>query len=69
MLTYRRFGDLFRTSYLDSNFVSCPNNKKSTIGYVFMLLGRAVSWKGINQLLIVTSTMEAKYVACYKVTQ
>ena len=28
----------------------------------------AISWKSVKQTLIVTSTMEAEYVACYEAT-
>ena len=36
------------------------------IGYVFMLLGRAISWKANIQLTIVLSTIEVEYIAATK---
>ena len=33
-----------------------------------MLSNRPISWKSHKQSLIASSTMEAKFVACYKVT-
>ena len=43
MLTYRWSSDLTCTSYLDSDFTGCPNDKKSTTRYVFKLTGGVVS--------------------------
>ena len=42
--------------------------KKSTFGYIFMMVEGVVSWKSIRQTLTTSSTMEAEYVACYKTT-
>ena len=33
-----------------------------------MMAGGAISWKSVKQTLTATSTMEAKYVACYEAT-
>ena len=33
-----------------------------------MMARRAISWKSVNQALTVSSTLEAKYVACYETT-
>ncbi|RVW72211.1 Retrovirus-related Pol polyprotein from transposon TNT 1-94 [Vitis vinifera] len=52
--------------YLDSDFVGCLNSRRSTSGYIFMLVGGAVSWKSVKQTLIAFSTMEAEFIACYE---
>ncbi|KAJ8765482.1 hypothetical protein K2173_014604 [Erythroxylum novogranatense] len=52
MLPYRKVNDLNLTGYTNSNFAMCPNDCKSTSGYIFMLANGAVSWK--------------KFVVCYR---
>ena len=66
MLTYKRSSQLEVTGYSDSDFVGCPDDRKSTSGFIFMMEGGAVSWKSVKQTLTATSTMEAEYVACYE---
>ena len=44
------------------------DTKKSTFGYVYLLAGGAISWKSAKQSLIVASTMEAEFVACFEAT-
>ena len=43
-------------------------DKKSTSSYIFMMAEGAVSWKSGKQTITTSSTMEAKYVACYEAT-
>ena len=69
MLTYRRSRDLINTSYSNSNFTGCSNDHKSTFGYIFIMVGGAMSWKNNLQSIITTSIMEAKYVTCYEATR
>ena len=66
MLTYRRSSHLEIVGYSDSNFAGCLDSKRSTLGYIFMLAGGAISWKSVKQTLIVSSTMETEFIACYK---
>ncbi|RVW92501.1 Retrovirus-related Pol polyprotein from transposon TNT 1-94 [Vitis vinifera] len=66
MLTYRRSSHLEIVGYLNSNFAGCLDSRRSTSGYIFMLAGGAVSWKSLKQTLIASSTMEAKFIACYE---
>jgi hypothetical protein len=65
MLTYRRSEKIEIIGYTDSDFAGCQDSKKSTIGYIFMLARGVVSWKSAKQSLIVTSTMEAKFVSYF----
>ena len=66
MFTYRRPDHLEIMGYSDFDFAGCLDSKRSTSGYVFMLVGEVVSWKSVKQSLITTSTMEAKFIACYE---
>ncbi|RVW26309.1 Retrovirus-related Pol polyprotein from transposon TNT 1-94 [Vitis vinifera] len=66
MLTYHRSSHLEIVGYSDSDFAGCLDSRRSTSGYIFMLVGGAVSWKSVKQTLIASSTMEAKFIACYE---
>ncbi|RVW76038.1 Retrovirus-related Pol polyprotein from transposon TNT 1-94 [Vitis vinifera] len=66
MLTYQRTSLLDVVGFCDADFASCIDDKKSTTGYIFMMARGAVSWKSVKQTLTASSTMEAKYVACYE---
>ncbi|XP_071928133.1 uncharacterized protein [Coffea arabica] len=49
--------------YSDANWISDPNDTKSTSGYVFTLGGGAVAWKSARQTIIARSTMESEFIA------
>ena len=49
--------------YIDSDFQSDIDSRKSTSGYVFTFGGGAISWRSVKQSSIAESTMEAKYIA------
>jgi hypothetical protein len=66
MLTYRRSDTLEIVVYSDSNFAGCKDIAKSTSGYVFLLTGGAISWKSSKQTVTTSSTMYAKFIACYE---
>ncbi|HEY5813547.1 MAG TPA: reverse transcriptase domain-containing protein [Terrimicrobiaceae bacterium] len=48
--------------YSDTDFASDASDRKSTMGYVFMLSGAAITWASRKQQAISTSTTEAEYV-------
>ncbi|RVX00806.1 Retrovirus-related Pol polyprotein from transposon TNT 1-94 [Vitis vinifera] len=52
--------------YLNSDFAGCLDSRRSTSGYIFMLVGGVVSWKSVKQTLIASSTMEAEFITCYE---
>ena len=54
--------------YSDSDFAGCPDSRKSTSGYVFLLAEGVISWRSVNQSLVSTSTTEAEFVSCFEVT-
>ena len=66
MLTFKRSNNLDIIDYSDSDFAGCFDNRKSTFGYLFMLVGGAISWKSSKQTITATSTMEAEVVACFE---
>ena len=68
MLTYRCSDTLGVVGFSDSDYACCVDDKKFTSCYIFMIVEGAVSWKSVKQALIVSSTMEVEYVACYEVT-
>ena len=66
MLTYKRSDQIEIIGYSDSDFVGCQDNMTYTSGYIYLLPGGAISWKGAKQTLIASSTMAAEFVACYE---
>lgn len=68
MLTYKRSDRLEVVGYSDSDFAGCRDDFKSTSGYVFLLAGGAISWKSAKQTLVMSSTMQAEFIACYWAT-
>ncbi|PON80582.1 hypothetical protein PanWU01x14_001380, partial [Parasponia andersonii] len=49
--------------YVDSDFAGDLDKRKSTIGYVFTLAKRAVSWVSKLQTVVALSITEAEYIA------
>ena len=68
MLIYRRSDHLELIGYSDSDFAGCPDTRKSTTGYIFLLAGGAISWKSSKQSVTAPSTMAVEYIACYETT-
>ena len=66
MLTYRRSDSLHIEGYTDLDYVE--DDRKSTSGYIFTLAKGAISWKSSKQTVTTSSTMYAKFVACYEAT-
>ncbi|XP_074327898.1 secreted RxLR effector protein 161-like [Apium graveolens] len=48
MLTYRKSDHLEIIGYSDSDFGGCKDERKSTSGYVYLLAGRAISWRPLK---------------------
>ena len=68
MLTYRRTKQLEIVGFSDSDYAGCLDSRKSRSGYIFMLVGGAVSWSSKKQKTVAASTMEAEYIACFHTT-
>jgi hypothetical protein len=48
--------------YSDSDWANDKDTRKSTNGYVFLVNGRAVSWKSRQQFTVALSTTKAEYI-------
>ena len=68
MLAYQHTGTLELVGFSDFDYAGCVDNKKFTYGYIFRMAERVVSWKSVKQTLTTSSTMVAKYMACYEAT-
>ena len=55
MMTYRRSDSLHIVGYSDSDYAG--DDRKSTSGYVFTLVGGAISWKSSKQTVTTSSIM------------
>ena len=55
---YRQTSNLEVVGYSDSDFAGNVDFHKSTSGYIFILVGGAISWRSVKQTLTATSTME-----------
>ncbi|XP_052880506.1 secreted RxLR effector protein 161-like [Gossypium arboreum] len=66
MLTYKRLDLLEVVGYFDSDFAGCQDSRKSTSGYIYLLVGGVISWKSVKQTLVASSTMAAEFIACYE---
>jgi hypothetical protein len=64
----RRTDNLEVIGYSDSDFAGCIDSRKSTSGYIFLMVGGAVSWRSAKQILTATSTMEVEFVSCFEAT-
>ncbi|XP_047266950.1 secreted RxLR effector protein 161-like [Capsicum annuum] len=65
MLMYKRVDDLEVIGYTDSDFAGCPDDLRSTSGFIFMFVWGEISWKSVKQTLKASFTMQAEFVACY----
>ena len=64
MLTYRRSDSLHIEGYTDSDYAG--DDRKSMLGYIFTLAGRAILWKSSKQTVTTSSTMYVEFVAYYE---
>ncbi|GJS26010.1 hypothetical protein Tco_0486630 [Tanacetum coccineum] len=58
--------ELTVTCYIDVGFKTDKDDRKSQLGYVFILNGGAVEWKSAKKITIVMSFIEAEYIAASK---
>lgn len=56
-LTFKHSDDLRLVGYSDSDFAGCLDHMESIFGYVFTLIGEAISWKSVKPTHISSSTM------------
>jgi hypothetical protein len=51
MLTYERSDSVEIVGYSDSDFAGCLDTDRSTSGYVFKLVGGAISWSSSKRVM------------------
>ena len=56
-------GDVQLKGYVDADWGSNPNGRKSQSGYTFFLCGGIISWASKKQPIIALSSTEAEYIA------
>ena len=66
ILFARQHGDNSVVGYVDSDYASNIDDRKSTTSYVFTLLGGPVCWRSTLQSLVAVSTTEAEYMVVAK---
>eukprot|EP00961_Rhodomonas_salina_P245303 3314521-Rhodomonas_salina.1 len=65
-LTYRRLDERRRNrleGWVDSDFASDPDTRKSVTGYVMSINGAPLSWRAKRQGCVTLSSSEAEFVA------
>lgn len=63
-LVYRKYENVEPlTGYVDSDWASDRNNRKSISGFVFKVFGNTVSWASRKQSTVALSSTEAEYMA------
>ena len=48
MFIYRQTNNLDVIGYLDSDFASCVDSRKSTSMYIFMMVDGAILWRSVK---------------------
>ena len=48
---------------MDADYAGDVDDRRSTIGYLFTLLGWPICWKSTLQSIVAMSTIEAEYIA------
>ena len=62
-LLFDKQSSLSVCGYVDADFAGDIDNRRSTMGYVFTLVGGPVSWKSTLQATVALSTTNAEYMA------
>jgi hypothetical protein len=60
---YKQSGDVELLAYTDNDYAGDLEDRKSTLGLLFMLSSRAVSWSSKKQPVVTLSTTEAEFIA------
>ena len=55
--------------YIDSDWAGCPDSRRSTSGFVFMLNGAAISWRFKRQPTVALSSAEAEFISASAMVQ
>ena len=63
MLTYKKSDQLEIIGYSDSDFAESQDTRKSTSGYIYLLIGGVIFRKSAKQTLIASFTKAAEFIA------
>ena len=55
--------------YVDADYTGDLNDRRSTTGYVFTLVGGPICWRSMIQSLVALSTTESEYMAVAEVAK
>lgn len=59
----RQHGDFSVIGYMDANYAEYLDDRRSTTGYIFTLVGRSICWKYFVQSLVTLYMTKLKYMA------
>ncbi|BES98060.1 Hydra magnipapillata [Nesidiocoris tenuis] len=68
-LTYSRSEKSELQGYVDADWGSCVEDRRSYTGYVFLYAGGAISWEARKQKTVALSSTEAEYMAMTEATK
>jgi hypothetical protein len=68
-LTYRGGSETHPLAYVDADWASDTNDRRSITGYVFLMSSGAVSWSSKKQTSVALSSTEAEYMAAAAATK
>jgi hypothetical protein len=68
-LLYSKQNRPLAQGYTDADWASCPETRRSTGGYLFTLLGAAITWQSKRQLTVSRSSTESEYILLSSGTQ
>ena len=69
MLVFGEGLELKIEGYIDSDFMTDVDDRKSTSECIFLCNGGVVSWKSSKQLIIVDSIMKVEHIAASEVAK
>jgi hypothetical protein len=61
-ILYRRGGSHELIGFTDNDYAGSVEDRRSTLGYIFMLSGVAVTWSSRKQLIVTLSTTKAEFI-------
>lgn len=65
MLNFSNNDELCIFRYSDLDFMGSMDDIKFIAGYVFKMVDRAILWKIVTQIIVASSIMYARFMACY----
>ena len=66
LLVFNRGSELKIKEYIDSDFITDIDDRKSTSRCIFLCNVSMVSWKSFKQSIIIDSTMEVEYIIIFE---